>query len=106
MRWPALALTLSVLVACSGSEPAEAPAAAPEAPAAPEASAKPAVVVPPTSGLVSITAAGVELDPPAEKDQIPDGAWYCDMGTVHYAATEKHDGKCPLCKMDLVHKGG
>jgi transcription initiation factor IIE alpha subunit len=24
------------------------------------------------------------------------------MGTVHYAATEKHDGTCPLCGMALV----
>lgn len=97
MRW--FALTLSVLVACSGSsEPAAEPT--PAAPAAP------AVVVPPASGMVTLTAAGVKLDPPADKEQIPDGAWYCDMGTVHYAATEKHDGICPLCSMDLVHKGG
>jgi hypothetical protein len=63
------------------------------------------VVVPPASGLVSLTAAGVKLDPPAAKDQIPDGAWYCDMGSVHFAASEQNDGTCAVCGMALVHQG-
>ena len=53
---------------------------------------------------VSLTAAGAKFDPPLEKAQVPAGAWYCDMGTAHYASTEKKDGKCPLCHMDLKHK--
>ena len=37
--------------------------------------------------------------------RIPEGAWYCDMGKVHYARSEKGDGVCPLCKMQLTEKG-
>lgn len=100
-----LAAPLLVL-ACDGS-PSPAPEPSAEAPApeavSPEASS-PAVVLPPLSGPVSLTASGVQLDPPAEKDQIPDGAWFCDMGTVHFASTEKNDGICPLCSMELVHQ--
>lgn len=40
-----------------------------------------------------------------EVDQIPEGAWYCDMGTVEWASSERHDS-CPLCGMDLVRAGG
>ena len=58
----------------------------------------------PAPGAVSITAAGSKFDPPLEIAQVPAGAWYCDMGTAHYACTEKKDGKCPLCKMDLKQK--
>ncbi len=48
---------------------------------------------------------GTEFDPPVEKSQIPDGAWICDMGTVHYARMKKGDGKCAKCGMNLVeHK--
>ena len=53
---------------------------------------------------VSLTAAGSKFDPPLEIAQLPAGAWYCDMGTSHYAGTDKKDGKCPLCHMDLKHK--
>jgi rubrerythrin len=52
---------------------------------------------------VEVTAEGTKFDPAVEKAAIPEGAWYCDMGTVHYARSEKGDGKCPLCKMDLKH---
>ena len=58
-----------------------------------------------TDGQVTVTAAGGKIAPPARKSDIPDGAWICDMGTVHYARAEKGDGKCPLCGMNLVqHK--
>mgnify|MGYP006304976241 FL=1 len=54
------------------------------------------------SGPVALTAEGKEFDPAVEKSRIPDGAWICDMGTVHWAASEKpEDGKCPICGMQL-----
>ena len=57
------------------------------------------------SGLekVEVAEEGTEFDPPVEKEQIPEGAWICDMGTVHYAQMSEGDGSCPLCGMDLVH---
>ncbi len=55
--------------------------------------------------MVEVAADGTEFDPPVEKEQIPDDAWICDMGTVHYAQMEEGDGTCPLCNMDLVAIG-
>lgn len=54
--------------------------------------------------LVEVDADGTEFDPPVQSDQIPDGVWYCDMGTVHYARRDQGDGKCPRCGMNLVPK--
>jgi len=54
-------------------------------------------------GKVTVSAAGQAFKPPIKKAQLPDGVWFCDMGTVHYARGEKGDGKCPLCKMTLKH---
>ena len=51
----------------------------------------------------TLSAEGKRFDPPVEKSEIPAGAWMCDMGTVHFAAGEKHD-KCPVCGMKLVQK--
>jgi len=51
-------------------------------------------------GMVEVAEGGSEFDPPVAKSQIPDGTWICDMGTVHYAATES--GSCPLCGMRLT----
>lgn len=48
---------------------------------------------------------GKSFKPPVAKDKIPQGAFFCDMGTVHYARMDKGDGKCPLCGMVLVKKG-
>ena len=53
---------------------------------------------------VDVTKEGSKFDPPIAKDKVPDGAYYCDMGTVHYARMEEGDGKCPLCGMALKHK--
>jgi len=53
---------------------------------------------------VTLTAPGSKFEPPVRPSQIPVNAWYCDMGTVHYAATDKGDGKCPICHMGLKHK--
>ena len=97
-----LALCLALLIAaCDGGS------STPSTPSTSTPPAKPALetVAPPASGPVALTAAGVKIDPPAALDQLPDGAWYCDMGTAHFGATEKNDGKCPLCGMDLQHKG-
>lgn len=47
---------------------------------------------------------GQRFDPPVDVSEIPVGAWMCDMGTVHFAAGEKHDGKCPVCAMNLTQK--
>lgn len=58
----------------------------------------------PASGAVDVTKKGSKFDLPISKDKVPDGAYYCDMGTVHYARMEEGDGKCPLCGMALKHK--
>lgn len=55
--------------------------------------------------MVEVSDEGTEFDPPVEKEQIPEGAYICDMGTVHYARMEEGDGTCPLCNMDLVPHG-
>lgn len=57
------------------------------------------------SKTVEVADDGNEFDPMVSADQIPEGAWHCDMnGEVHYAAMEKGDGECPVCGMDLVQK--
>jgi hypothetical protein len=58
----------------------------------------------PALELVEVAADGTEFDPPVQPEQIPEGAWYCDMGTVHYARLERGDGKCARCGMNLVHQ--
>ena len=54
--------------------------------------------------MVEVAAEGTNFEPPVAKSQIPAGAWYCDMGTVHFARTEEGDGKCPRCSMKLHHQ--
>ncbi|QDG50146.1 hypothetical protein FIV42_05175 [Persicimonas caeni] len=56
--------------------------------------------------MVEVPKEGKAFDPPVEKAQIPEGAWFCDMGTVHYARMEKGDGVCPECNMKLKQKAG
>ncbi|MFW5965966.1 MAG: hypothetical protein ACOCV2_00545 [Persicimonas sp.] len=56
--------------------------------------------------MVEVSDDGEVFDPPVEKEQIPEGAWFCDMGTVHYAQMEEGDGTCPECNMKLKQKGG
>jgi len=56
-----------------------------------------------TSGSL---AGGAKHDPPIKPEQVAAGAWYCDMGTVHYSRPDKGDGKCPLCHMALKQKTG
>jgi len=52
----------------------------------------------------ALAAEGQRFDPAIEASEVPEGAWMCDMGTVHYAAGEKHEGKCPVCGMNLTQK--
>lgn len=79
-RWSRPWIAVAVLLgACGGSEP-PAPEAAP----------------------VASPAQGARHDPPVPVSEVPDGAWMCDMGTVHYTAP--HAGDCPVCGMALVQK--
>lgn len=54
---------------------------------------------------VDVARDGTKFDPKVDKSKLPDGAWYCDMGGVHYARMDEGDGKCELCGMKLKKKG-
>lgn len=59
----------------------------------------------PTRPASSAVATGTKHDPPITPDKVPAGHWYCDMGgSVHYSQAEEGDGKCAVCKMQLLHK--
>jgi rubrerythrin len=61
------------------------------------------VTAPEPSGAASaLPAEGQRYDPAIDPSEVPDGAWMCDMGTVHYAAP--HEGDCPVCGMALTRK--
>ena len=109
MKFFAPILVALLMVGC------EKPAEQPQEPAATATQAEAVVAAPteapekaPESGasLVTVTAEGTTFDPPVKAEQIPAGAWYCDMGTVEYASLEKGDGKCPKCGMMLKQKAG
>jgi hypothetical protein len=111
MTWALVcALMLVGALGCDSSKtdteaaPAEATTAEPasETPARDEGASK--TPAEPASGKAEVTKEGSKFDPPIAKDQVPEGAYYCDMGTVHYARMEEGDGKCPLCGMALVHE--
>lgn len=53
------------------------------------------------SQAVEVAENGTRFDPPEAKENMPDGAWICDMGTVHFASVSAGDGKCPICGMSL-----
>ena len=93
------------LLACgqSSSEPAE-PAPENERPLAIPAEAADAADAPDAAGAeqVSVSSEGSRFEPAVEVAQIPDGAWMCDMGTVHYA--QLTEGSCPICGMVLTQK--
>ncbi len=55
---------------------------------------------------VEVPDEGIEFDPPIDAEQLPDGVWYCDMGTTHWAQPEKGDDECPICGMRLTEKEG
>lgn len=109
---PVLMMFALVLGACEKKEegatvepPVEEKTAEAEAPAEPAAPEKAAESGASADAKVEVTAEGTKFDPPVKPEQIPDGAWYCDMGTVEYASLEKGDGKCPTCGMMLKQKG-
>ncbi len=89
LSFAVMALGLSfMLAACD--KPAETPAAPGETKA--------------PVAKVTLTPEGQKFKPPVEKEAIPEGGWYCDMGTVHDARSEEGDHRCPICKMKLKHK--
>lgn len=100
-----LALTTLVLIGCGAKEPAGPTPdeiAAQKVQQAMEAGQmEPGAPV----EIVEVADDGTVFDPPVQVDQIPDGAWYCDMGTVHYARMTEGDGRCAECGMTLTHKG-
>lgn len=53
---------------------------------------------------VEVPVEGKQFSPPVRVEQVPAGAWYCDMGTVHWAQMNEGKHLCPLCKMDLKRK--
>ena len=100
-----LCLTLTLLSACqrSDSQPAEPKA---QANTTTEASAPKRAEAQPKSGApLTLSAEGQRFEPPVEPSALPEGAFYCDMGTVHYARAERGDGECPICHMSLKQKG-
>ena len=96
-------IVVAVLLIGCGQSATEETAVEPE-PQAETAAAEPQVADEPALPMVEVAAEGTEFDPPVEVSQLPDGVWYCDMGTVHYARAEEGDGTCPLCEMKLVKK--
>ena len=55
---------------------------------------------------VEVEEEGTRFDPPIDPARLPDGVWYCDMGTTHWAQPEKGDDECPVCGMRLTEKEG
>lgn len=95
----ALAMFMVVgLSACDTKKPAETPAKAKAVPKKEATKAK--------GTFVEVSKEGTKFDPPVKVEQIPPGAHYCDMGTVHYARMERGDGKCTECGMMLKTKAG
>lgn len=91
------------LVGCDSDPPAEAEPAEPEATEEAEAPQEEAEE---ELEEVEVAADGTEFDPPIQPEQLPDGVYYCDMGTTHYARGENSEVRCPLCNMMLTKKGG
>jgi len=59
--------------------------------------------------MVKVSKTGTKFEPGIAPEELPDGAWACEMGgKVHYARMEKGDGKCAICNMKLSehHTGG
>lgn len=52
---------------------------------------------------VEVPEDGTQFDPPVTPEQIPSGAWMCNMmGEVHYASMQP--GDCPICGMHLTQQ--
>lgn len=104
------ALTTLSLMACEKSSPTAETPATPQAPSTPTAEkpAEPAKLEVKEGVAIALADLkdGKNLEPAAKLDQIPAGAYFCDMGTAHYARAEEGDGRCPRCGMKLVKKAG
>jgi len=101
-----LLMMAALLMFSACDKPADAPKTDEPAETEPAAPTKATESGPAAGDTVEVTAEGTTFKPPIQVAQVPDGAWYCDMGTVEYARLEKGDGKCPVCGMFLKQKGG
>ena len=91
-----LVLSLAALLgACSTST--STPEPAPAEPATPAAGGTQ------LAASVQVPRDGKQFDPPVAKTRMPEGAYFCDMGDVHYARMTPGDGDCPVCGMKLSH---
>lgn len=93
-----------LLVGCgeSAATPAEAPSAEPAPATEPAPAPEPNVPAAAGEGMATVAPGGSRFDPPIAATRVPEGAWFCDMGTVHYAAREA--GACAVCGMTLVQR--
>lgn len=98
-----LAVLTIALVACESKTevPAEAEG---EVPAQAEAAAPAEAEAGEELAMVEVSAEGTEFDPAVQPEQIPEGVYYCDMGTVHYAIANDGSTRCTLCNMMLTKK--
>lgn len=87
------------LISCAAEDSAQSPS---EIVAVEEVAADPITVI--DLETVTVSAEGTGFESPVQIAQIPDGAWFCDMGTVHYARLDAGDEKCAICGMNLVQK--
>jgi hypothetical protein len=55
-------------------------------------------------GTVEVDKRGTTFSPPISIERLPDGAWYCDMGKVPWAAMVEPAGGCPFPGATLAHK--
>lgn len=102
------ALALALGTGCKDDKkaaPSATPAATTNATTNAAATPSPTKTAAGADGKVVVPKEGKVFKPPVQKSQIPDGAWYCDMGTVEYARMDKGDGKCPECGMMLKQMG-
>lgn len=99
----AFGLTLT-LVACSRPAQSGEQTQA-EGEARPKASQT--VSITPSPGQkVEVAKGGTEFNPAVPVSSIPNGSWACVMNdTVHYASSEKREGECTVCGMNLVQTG-
>jgi len=102
--WTTVLMVMTLTVGCGADKPA---GPSPEEIAAEKVQQAMAAGAQEDAGpveMVEVAAEGTEFEPPVQIEQLPAGVWFCDMGTVHYARTEKGDGRCPVCGMNLSHK--
>lgn len=90
-----LILSAFLFASCDSDSSSESEAPTAEAPATEEAA----------PAMVEVADDGTQFDPPVRPEQLPDGVYYCDMGTVHYARATNSQHRCPLCNMMLTYKG-